>query len=164
MAGMSDLLQALAQATGWNSVVQPDEYGVVRVALEGDLDIVLFCLGEKFCVMRGVVLELPTDEQQRRALCEQAARLQVAAVREKSSILAVEEPGMLSVPGETLDLARLICYRSLPLSVDTGTFIENVQAWLNDYAWWKANLNPSNEQGSSMSSFFSAGQFSGLKL
>lgn len=164
MAGMSDHLHALAEATGWTSLATADASGVYRVALENNLDAAFVCLGEQFCLMRGVVVDLPMQESERTALCEQAARLQVAVLRERPSILALEEPGQMSLPGETIDTARLICYRSVPLSVDAGTFLEEVQGWLNDYAWWKSNLAATQAPGSGMNTFFSNGLFAGLKL
>ncbi|MCR5814024.1 MAG: hypothetical protein K6G15_05995 [Desulfovibrio sp.] len=164
MPRFSEHLQALAQATNWTSLTKPDAHGVVRVALEDNLDIVFFCLGEQFCLMRGTVFEFQGKESERESLCEKAARLQVAALRDKPSLVAYEEPGQLTVPGENGGGARLICYRCVPLSVDTDTFIEEVQDWLNDYAWWKANFAYSNDHPSTLNAFFSASPFSNLKL
>ena len=163
MPTLSEHLQALAQVTGWSALSQPDSHGVVRVSLEGDLDAVFFALGDSYGLMRGVVLELPQAEGDRAALCEQAAQLQVAAVRDHPSILAFEEPGKLTVPGEEFETTRLICYRAVPWSIDADTCLDEGQSWLDDCAWWKANFNFSNRLGVTANSFVTSSPFSGLK-
>ena len=163
MPGFADLMRALAAATGWASLGAPDGAGVYRVALENDPDAVFFTLGDKTCVMRGVVTELPEAVAEREALCDRAAHAQLAALRERPSILALEEPGQSLVPGEAATVARIVCFRSVPLSVDNESFTAEVQAWLNDLSWWKGNLGQA-EQRTGMNSIFNAGMFSGLKL
>lgn len=161
MPGMAEHMRALAETTGWASLAAPDSAGVWRVALEHDLDATFFALGDRKCVMRGVVVNLPAAEAE--ALCAEAARKQVAVLRERPSILALEAPGQSLVPGEEPAAARLICFRSVPLGISTDAFSEEVQGWLNDLSWWKAALGPAGGQEAGMHGLFSSGMFSGFR-
>ena len=165
MSGMAEHMRALAATTGWAALSAPDGAGVYRVALENDLDAVFFALAGRVCVMRGVVADLPGNEVEADALCTDAARRQVAALRERPSVLALEKPGESAVPGEPAEAAaRLVCFRTVPLSADEETFAAEVQGWLNDFSWWKAALGQSEGQGTGMGGMFGANMFSGLKL
>lgn len=164
MPSMAEHMRALADATGWAALSAPDSAGVHRVALENDLDAVFFSLGDRRCIMRGVVAELPAAAVESAALCDSAARAQVAALRERPSTLALEEPGQSLVPGEEAAPARLVCFRSVPLGMDTDSFVAEVQGLLNDLSWWKAALGQTESRETGMNAIFSAGMFSGLKL
>lgn len=164
MPGMAEHMRALAETTGWASLAAPDGAGVWRVALENDLDATFFALGDRKCVMRGVVVNLPAAAAEAEALCAEAARKQVAALRERPSILALEAPGQSLVPGEEPAAARLVCFRSVPLGIFTDTFVAEVQGWLNDLSWWKAVLGQGGQQGADVHGLFSAGMFSGIRL
>ncbi|MCR5562398.1 MAG: hypothetical protein K6F46_03360 [Desulfovibrio sp.] len=165
MIGMAEHMRALAAATGWSALSAPDGAGVYRVALEDNLDVVFFALGGRVCVMRGVVADLPGNEAEADALCADAARRQVAALRERPSVLALEKPGESAVPGEpAAAAARLVCFRTVPLSADEETFAAEVQGWLNDFSWWKAALGQAEGQGTGMGGMFGAHMFSGIRL
>lgn len=164
MPGMADHMRALAETTGWASLAAPDSAGVWRVALEHDLDAAFFALGDRKCIMHGVAAELPAAEAEAEALCAEAARKQVAVLRERPSILALEAPGKSLVPGEEPAAARLVCFRSVPLSIFTDVFVEEVQGWLNDLSWWKAVLGQGGRQDAGMRGLFSAGVSSGIRL
>jgi hypothetical protein len=164
MPGMAEHMRALAENTGWASLAAPDSAGVWRVALEHDLDAAFFALGDRKCVMRGVAAELPATAVEAEALCAEAARRQVAALRERSSILALEAPGQSLVPGEGGAVPCLVCFRSVPLSIFPDAFMEEVQGWLNDLSWWKAALGRAGQQDAGMHDMFSAGVFSGIRL
>ncbi|MBQ9405889.1 MAG: hypothetical protein IJU37_04005 [Desulfovibrio sp.] len=163
MADIAEYMKALAERTGWSGLSAPDNAGVRRVALEDDLDAAFFALGDRWCIMHGVVTELPASAAESEALCATAAAKVVAAIRERPSILALEEPGPSPVPGEIdLTSARLVCFRSVPMNTDTTTLVSEVQAWLNDFAWWKNVLGETQAQG--MGSGFSEGMFPGLRI
>ena len=162
MPDMAEHMRALAEATGWTSVATPDSAGVYRVSLENDLDATFFALNGRTCLMRGIVTELPASEAE--ALCAEAASKQVAVLRERPSILALEEAGEFSVPGENSTTPRLICFRCVPLSIDRETFVLEVQGLLNDLSWWKATMGHSETDETHMNAIFSAEMFSGLKL
>ena len=165
MRAMAEHMRALAAVTGWAALSAPADAGVWRVALENDLDAAFFSLGEKLCVMHGVVAELPPSAFEADALCSEAARRQMAVLRERPSILALEEAGPSPVPGEAaLAAARLVCFRTVPLQVDTEALAAAVQAWLNDFAWWKSTLAGAGAQEAGLRSVFGADVFSGLKL
>ena len=163
MSGMAEHMRALAATTGWSALSTPDAAGVYRVALEDNLDAAFFTLGGRVCVMRGVVADLPVNEAEADSLCADAARRQVAALRERPSVLALEMQGESAVPGEPdAAAARLVCFRTVPLSVDAETFAAEVQGWLNDFSWWKAALGQPGGQGTY--GMFGANLFSGIKL
>lgn len=161
MPSMMDHMRALFAATGWAALEKPDVAGVWHVALEDDIDAVFFSLGDRICVMRGVVADVPNTTAEAEALCAEAAHKQLAALRERPSVLALEEPGTSAVPGEAdVALARLVCFRTIPLDVETETLLAEVQAWLNDLSWWKAALGQGEPQGTAMGTFFNADMFS----
>ena len=160
MPGIDTLMRSLAEAAEWTALTAPDNFGVWRVSLENDLDAVFFPLG-KAIVMRGVVADLPDDRTEAGTLCETAARRQVAVLRERPSILALEMPGQSLVPGEAPAAGRLVCFRTVPMTTDGNDFVETVQDWLNDLAWWKVNLKLAEQQRSGLSDMFS---FSGIRL
>ncbi|MBO4300541.1 MAG: hypothetical protein J5861_02960 [Desulfovibrio sp.] len=165
MPVMAEHMRALVETTGWSSLKNPDSAGVWRVSLEGGLDAMFFSLGDRMGIMRGVVVELPDSESESVAVCDRAVRMQMAALRERPSILTVEEPGQSSVPGEgDVTKARLVCFRSVPLGLDTERFVNEVQEWLNDLSWWKGVLGQSDPRGTDMNALFNAGVFSGLRL
>ena len=163
MAGIDDLMRALAETTGWSGLAAPDSFGVWRVSLEEDLDAVFFLLGHSI-VMRGVVVDLPNERVEAGSLCDTAARRQVAVLRERPSILALEMSGQSLVPGEDLAAARLVCFRTLPLNTDRNDFVEEVQGWLNDLAWWKAELEMSKDRQNGLSGIFSMDAFADIRL
>lgn len=164
MRAMAEHMRALAAVTGWAALSAPADAGVWRVALENDLDAAFFGLGEKLCVMHGVVAELSPSAFEADALCSEAARRQMAVLRERPSILALEEAGPSPVPGEAaLAAARLVCFRTVPLHTDTESFVAAVQAWLNDLAWWKSTLAGAAPRGAGLDGIFGAALFSGIK-
>ena len=165
MPGMVDHMRALAAATGWIGLSSPTSAGVWRVALENELDATFFSLADRLCIMHGVVTELPPAAAEVDALCTEAARKQVAVLRERLSILAVEEVDPSPVPGEAaLAAARLVCFRTIPLHMDVEALVAAVQAWLNDLAWWRSALTGVGSQGFGLGSVFGSGMFSGLRL
>ncbi|MBQ7584828.1 MAG: hypothetical protein IJU40_01085 [Desulfovibrionaceae bacterium] len=164
MASMTEFMQALSQVTGWKQLNSPDSKGIYQVSLEDDLDVVFFSLGDRLCLMRGVVVNLPDTKEEAQAKCQDALSKQVAVLREHPSFLALEEAGTSGIPGQPpAKEDALICFRSVPLNLDRESFLNEVQDWLNDLAFWKSILASTENLGSEFSSMFNAGQFFTLK-
>lgn len=161
MASISDLMNALQQATGWKSLAKPDENTVWHVSLEDNLDANFFALGDAFCVISGAVTDIPEQEGDAEALYTQVARMQIAVFRERPSILTIDNGKSPQSPGSS---ATILCYRALPLNLSKENFIREVQDWLDDLSWWKGALLSPNSANNPMSSFFDSSVFQGLKL
>ena len=153
---MSTRLQYIAEtitaAAGWQSPV-PDNDGFFRLSLEGGLDFALLTPENKTGIFLADLGEAPengsltADEEIKRL-----ASVASASLKKRRSSFAVAE-------------SRLELSRSFSLQdITDREVIEIARDFINDLAWWKAQVSNSGSKSSSnaSSSPFSFGSFGGF--
>lgn len=153
---MSSQLQQLAdiitRAAGWKNAV-PDEHGIFRFSLEGDLDFSLLTPENRTAVLLadlGIAPERGSAPEEETLL--RLASLAASSLKKRRSSLSLAN-------------GRIELHRALPITLnDEYELRTEVRDFLNDLAWWKKQISGSSTQSSSKasSSPFSLGSwFSG---
>ena len=153
---MSNQLQQIADiitnAAGWKRA-EPDSEGVFRFSLEGDLDFSLLSPENRTAVLLadlGPAPEAGTMEGNDRL--KRLAALAAGALKKRRSSFAIA--------GQRLELSR-----TFPMQTTSELEISPlVRDFLNDLAWWKAQISGSSSSSSNTSSspFSMGGWFSGF--
>jgi len=146
-----DLAQAvdsIAQAAGW-SHVSADTAGVYRYFLEDGLDLELSSPDGRLCVLSADMGLAPTpDEADSTERLVKIGRLAAGIMKRRASVITVDDSNLQLT--RTFDLT----------TASEQDCIEQASDFLNDEAWWKANLNDT-EAPSSTSPFSMGGWFPG---
>lgn len=117
----------ITQTAGWRTAV-PDGDGVIRFALEGDLDFELLSPEGRTGVFRAALAPAPSEQTaQGEEELRRVASLAVACLKKRKSILSIAE-------------GSLELHRTFPLSSENGYVIRELRDFLNDFAWWKKQL------------------------
>lgn len=146
---LKEAVEAVAGAAGWK-ITTPDESGVYHYLLEEGLDLDLASPDGRTLILSADLGGAPqssepgVDEEWKRI-----GRLAAAVLRKRASILSCHA-------------GRLELYRTVILThAEPQEIIEACKDFLNDQAWWRANLN-SNTTATTASPFsFAQGWFPG---
>lgn len=126
MALLQKAANAISKAAGWRATVL-DADGVARFILKDGLGMELFSLDGRTAVFRSEIRPLPKDEPAGAELLQKAAQLAVGAMKNRGSIVSLAEQ-------------RLLLHVSLNLDSPADNFAETAKQFLNDLAWWRAQL------------------------
>lgn len=126
MSLLQKVAAAISKSAGWQVVV-PDADGVVRFAMKDGLDMELFSLDGRTAVFRSEIRPLLQHELASAQLLQKAAQLAVGAMKKRSSVLSLGEQ-------------RLLLHATLNLDSPDDLFSETAKHFLNDLAWWRAQL------------------------
>lgn len=139
MTLLQSALDAVTAAAGWKPA-EPDASGVARFALQGDLAFDMSSPDGRVCILRAELCTLPGNESEADSLLEKCAAQVVGVCRKRSSVLSLQ--------GDRLVLSRLVPMNAATLA---GLMPEQVQSFLNDLAWWQAQISGSRQPASPFS-------------
>jgi hypothetical protein len=153
---MSSQLQQIADiitnAAGWKRA-EPDSEGVFRFSLEGGLDFSLLSPENRTAVLLADLGSAPES-----GTMEGGDRLKRLAALAAGSLK--KRRSSFAIAGQRLELSR-----TFPMQSTSEREISLlVRDFLNDLAWWKAQINGSSNSSSNTSSspFSMGGWFSGF--
>ncbi len=133
---------AITTAAGWNAAL-PDQEGIFHFRLEGDIHMELFSPEGRTGVLRGDLGPLPQEQNDAEELLKRCAQKVVAICKKRKSVLSVADGH--------LHLTRLV-----PLN-DVTCFPDEARDFLNDFVWWRHQLEAGQGMGINSSPFsFSA--------
>lgn len=139
---------AITSAAGWRPA-RPNDDGVFRFRLEGDLEMDFFSPDGRTGILRATLATLPDTEVEAEALLKTCAQRAVAASRKRKSIVS-------------LDAGRLQLHRSIRLDGLSPDMLarlvpDEVRDFLNDLAWWQAQAGTKTGQSAAPSPFSLSG-------
>lgn len=140
MSLLQEAVDAVVSAAGWRRA-EPDAGGVYHFRLQGDLDMDMLSPDGRNCILRGDLGRLPDGEAEAESLLRLCAGRVVGSCRTRSSILSLQD-------------GRLILHRIVRMDAsDPGTVSRQAKGFLNDLAWWQAQLAAGANNASPLSAF-----------
>ena len=139
---------AITSAAGWQPA-RPNDDGVFRFRLEGDLEMDFFSPDGRTGIFRSTLATLPDTEAEADALLKTCAQRAVAASRKRKSTLS-------------LDAGRLQLHRAVRLDGLSPDMLARVASdearnFLNDLAWWQVQTGAKPGQSAAPSPFSLSG-------
>ena len=134
---------AITTAAGWNAA-HPDQNGIFHFRLEGDIHMELFSPEGRTGVLRGDLGPLPQEQNDAEDLLKRCAQKVVVICKKRKSVLSVAD--------NHLQLTRLVALNDMAL------FPNEARDFLNDFVWWRRQI----EEGQGQLGFSSSFGFSSM--
>jgi hypothetical protein len=139
---------AIASAAGWRPA-KPDDDGVFRFHLEGDLEMDFFSPDGRTGVFRSTLATLPDSEAEADELLRICAQRAVAAGRKRKSVVSLDDG--------RLQLHRTVRLDGLSPDMLARLIPHEARDFLNDLAWWRVQAGTRTVQAAPSSPFSMAG-------
>ena len=144
---LSEAVRIIAQAAGWKEI-EPDASGAYRYHLQHHLDVTFLSPDGANCIMTADLGEVPSlDSRDGEARVRHIGALAAGIASKRASVLSMEN-------------GRLELFRRVHMpSIDSARLIDEAAAFLNDEAWWKAQLSDTAPTAQPASPFSMGGFF-----
>lgn len=139
---------AITSAAGWRPA-RPNDDGVFRFRLEGDLEMDFFSPDGRTGIFRSTLATLPDSDAEAEALLKTCAQRAVAACRKRKSIISID--------AGRLQLHRVIRLDGLSPDMLGRVAPDEARAFLNDLAWWQVQVGAKSGQTAAPSPFSLSG-------
>lgn len=139
-----DLLQQAANyitsAAGW-APANSDSNGVYHFLLDDDLEMDFFSPDGRSGIFQSILAKVPKDDPQATELLKTCAQRAVAVCKKRKSVLAIQS--------DQLCLHQIIKFQGASPEELARLATQGAKDFLNDLAWWKAELGTQSSPSAS---------------